>query len=267
MKAVQFKSFGLPPVVADCIDLPEPGKAEAGQVVIDVLATPINPSDIMTVLGLYGTLPKLPATPGNEGIGRVVDVGAGVEHLKVGDLTLLPVGVGAWTTRIAAPAAKLLPMPEGIDVQQLSMLTINPPTALLLLRDVVELKEGDWVMQNAANSAVGTYLIKLAKLRGIKTVNVVRRDSLIEPQIAECALERWHPSCPLGFGQHVGLIKKFTERWIDRANGFRCKRVGIRGRRAQMHDDGPVSAALRVVDELGQRMTVIGRLRRNDNTE
>jgi len=181
MKAVQFKSFGLPPTVAECIDLPEPGKAAAGHAVIDVLATPINPSDIMTLLGMYGTLPKLPATPGNEGIGRVVDVGEGVEHLKVGDLTLLPVGAGTWTTRMAAPAAKLVPMPEGIDPQQLAMLAINPPTALLLLRDVVELKEGDWVMQNAANSAVGSYLIKLAKFRGLKTVNVVRRESLIEP--------------------------------------------------------------------------------------
>ncbi|HEY2838412.1 MAG TPA: zinc-dependent alcohol dehydrogenase family protein [Pirellulales bacterium] len=181
MKAVQFKSFGLPTTVADCVDLPEPGKPGAGEATVEVLATPINPSDVMTLLGMYGTLPKLPATPGNEGIGRVLEVGSGVEHLRPGDLALLPVGAGAWTTKILAPAAKLVPMPPDADPQQLAMLTINPPTALLLLRDVVELKEGDWVVQNAANSAVGTYLIKLAKLRGLKTANIVRRDSLIEP--------------------------------------------------------------------------------------
>ena len=55
---------------------------------------------------------------------------------------------------------------------------INPATALLLLTDVVDLKPGDWVIQNVANSAVGRLLIRLAKPRGIKTVNVVRRESL-----------------------------------------------------------------------------------------
>lgn len=181
MKAVQFKSFGLPPTVAECIDLPDPGAPAAGEATLEVVATPINPSDIMTVMGLYGSLPKLPATPGNEGIGRVVEVGAGVEHLKPGDMALLPVGCGTWTTKVRAPAAKIVPMPAGVDPQQLAMLAINPPTALLLLRDIVELNEGDWVMQNGANSAVGTYLIKLAKRRGLKTVNLVRRESLIEP--------------------------------------------------------------------------------------
>jgi NADPH:quinone reductase-like Zn-dependent oxidoreductase len=61
------------------------------------------------------------------------------------------------------------------------MITINPPTASLMLSEFVDLQQGDWVIQNAANSGVGSYLIKLAKLRGLKTVNVVRRESLIQP--------------------------------------------------------------------------------------
>jgi NADPH:quinone reductase-like Zn-dependent oxidoreductase len=58
------------------------------------------------------------------------------------------------------------------------MLRINPPTALLLLTDIVDLKPGDWVIQNVANSAVGRIVIALAKARGVKTMNVVRRASL-----------------------------------------------------------------------------------------
>src|SRR5215831_10520535 len=67
---------------------------------------------------------------------------------------------------------------DGIDIQQGAMLRINPATALLLLTDVVPLKPGDWIIQNVANSAVGRLVIRLARPRGVKTVNVVRRESL-----------------------------------------------------------------------------------------
>ncbi|HEX8698743.1 MAG TPA: zinc-dependent alcohol dehydrogenase family protein, partial [Myxococcaceae bacterium] len=77
-------------------------------------------------------------------------------------------------------AHRLLPVPPGADPLQMSMLSINPPTADLLLRDVVKLERGDWVIQNAANSAVGRYLIKLAKLEGYKTINVVRRSDVTQ---------------------------------------------------------------------------------------
>ena len=72
-------------------------------------------------------------------------------------------------------------MPSDVDPLQLSMLKVNPPTALLMLRNFVALEPGDWLIQNAANSAVGTHLIRFAHAAGIRTVNVVRRDSLIEP--------------------------------------------------------------------------------------
>ena len=63
------------------------------------------------------------------------------------------------------------------DVLQLAMLKVNPATALMMLRNYVELQPGDWVIQDAANSGVGNNLIRLAKADGIRTVNVVRRDS------------------------------------------------------------------------------------------
>src|SRR6185503_16038086 len=97
----------------------------------------------------------------------------------VGTVVLLPVGIGTWATHVVADAAKLVPLPSDADPRQLSMMMVNPPTAALLLSDFVQLAAGDWVIQNAGNSAVGGYLIQLAKIRGYKTVSIVRRESAV----------------------------------------------------------------------------------------
>lgn len=154
-----------------------PAVLEPGQVRVEVLAAPINPSDLMTITGDYGQLPPLPAVGGNEGVGRVLELGSGVDSPAIGQRVLLPVGIGSWTTQLVADAEVLIQLPDGGDPVQMSMLAINPPTAALLLQDIVDLQPGDWVLQNAANSAVGGYLVQLAKARGLQTVNVVRRES------------------------------------------------------------------------------------------
>ena len=163
-----------------------PPALEAGQVRVEVLAAPINPSDLMTINGDYGQLPPLPAVGGNEGVGRVVETAPGVDAIREGQRVLLPVGVGTWATHVTARADALVPLPDAGDPVQLSMLAINPPTAALLLQDIVELQPGEWVIQNAANSAVGGYVVQLAKARGLRTVNVVRREAACA-QVAEDA--------------------------------------------------------------------------------
>ncbi len=155
----------------------DPPALQAGEVRVEVLAAPINPSDLMTITGDYGRLPPLPAVGGNEGVGRVVEAAAGAGAPRVGQRVLLPVGIGTWATHVTARAAELVPLPDAGDPVQLSMLAINPPTAALLLQDIVDLAPGEWVVQNAANSAVGGYLVQLAKARGLRTVSVVRRES------------------------------------------------------------------------------------------
>src|SRR5688572_9628106 len=179
MKRARYERRG--PVPQDLIEAVEfdAGKPAAGEALIEVLAAPINPSDVLTLTGEYGMLPPLPAVGGNEGVGRVSEVGAAVQNVSPGQIVLLPVGCGTWTTHVMADAARLLPLPAGADPKQLSMLTVNPPTAHLMLTEFVKLDAGDWVIQNAANSAVGGYLAQIARLRGIRTVNVVRRESAV----------------------------------------------------------------------------------------
>lgn len=179
MKRAQYETRGpVPQDVIHAVDFDLPAPAP-GELRARVLAAAINPSDVLTLTGDYGSLPPLPAVGGNEGVGRVEQVGEGVQGLQPGQLVLLPVGCGTWSTHVQAPAAQFVPLPEGADPRQLAMLAINPPTALLMLRQFVELQAGDWVIQNAANSAVGGYLIELARLRGLKTVNIVRREAAI----------------------------------------------------------------------------------------
>jgi NADPH:quinone reductase-like Zn-dependent oxidoreductase len=178
MKAIQIQSFGKPTEVARCVDIPDVGAPGANEVVLEVEATPINMSDLLMIGGAYGYRPTLPATVGSEGVGRVVAVGAGVKHLKEGDRTLVPVMQPAWAERVKVSAPWLRPLPPG-DARQFAMMGVNPPTAYLLLTDIVKLPRGSWVIQNGANSGVGRATIALAKSLRLKTVNVVRREEVV----------------------------------------------------------------------------------------
>src|SRR6185503_5395981 len=161
--------------VARCADVPDVGAPGAGEVVFDVLAFPINPVDISLCRGTSRLKPPLPATPGAECVGRVASVGAGVGHVKPGDL-VINLQRENWAQRRRVKGDDVIPIPPGMDLRQAAMLRINPPTALLMLTDIVALKPGDWVIQNVANSAVGRLVIRLAAARGVRTMNVVRRD-------------------------------------------------------------------------------------------
>jgi NADPH:quinone reductase-like Zn-dependent oxidoreductase len=184
MLRAEYQTRGpIPQDVIEAVPFDKP-ELQDGEVLVEMLAAPINPSDILTLTGLYGILPPLPAVGGNEGVGRVVEHGPNATGPALGQTVLLPVGCGTWATHIVAKASALVPLPDEADPIQLSMITINPPTASLLLSEFVDLGEGDWVIQNAANSGVGSYLITFAKMRGIRTVNVVRRESLVEPLTA-----------------------------------------------------------------------------------
>jgi trans-2-enoyl-CoA reductase len=184
-RAVQFARLGNPAEVVEIVDVVQPPLGP-GDARIDIEAAPINPSHLMTLRGLYGIQPQLPATPGAEGVGTIVAVGAEVANVRVGDRVMLPPYCGAWQQQVTVPADRIeVTYPAGGDPVQLSMLMANPPTAHLLLSTYGDLGPGDWVIQNAANSAVGQYLMRLAKIRGIRTVNVMRRPGL-ESLVAEC---------------------------------------------------------------------------------
>jgi trans-2-enoyl-CoA reductase len=189
-KYIQFSQVGDPAEVLEVkLDVSRP--LASGEIRVAVLASPIHPSNLLQISGNYGTAAKLPSTPGSEGIGRVVETSVEVTGLSVGQLVLLT-GGGTWRDEIVAPAKHFIPLPKlGAQnpelIEQLSMTTVNPLSALLMLTSFVDLNEGDWLVHSAANSAVGGYIIQLAKQRGIKTINVVRREGLADDLMSKGA--------------------------------------------------------------------------------
>ena len=176
-----MNSFGPASKVAYCAELPDPTSPEPDEIIVDIAAFPINPADLLTIEGKYAAKPPLPYTPGAEAVGHVSEVGSAIDNFRIGDLVML-LSRENWTQKRKVKAAELLKIDaESDNLFQLAMLKVNPATAALMLRNYVELKPGDWIIQDAANSGVGHCVIRLAAKSGVKTINVVRRENLIAP--------------------------------------------------------------------------------------
>lgn len=174
MRRLIFSSFGEPAQVLALDEAPAP-EPRAGEVRVRLSARPIHPSDLLTLRGQYGHLPRLPAVPGCEGAGVIDALGAGVSGWRIGR-RVIPAGTEAtWQEFITVPADRLIPVPDSLADDAACQALVNPLTAHLLLFDALEAKEGDWVAQTAAGSAVGKAVIRLAARRGVNLINLVRR--------------------------------------------------------------------------------------------
>jgi trans-2-enoyl-CoA reductase len=184
IKAIVYQAHGKPEEVLRLEEqkLQAPAADEA---LVRVLAAPINPADLNQIEGKYPIRAPLPATPGFEGAGVVEEIGGSVQGLAVGRQVILPHDLGTWREACVVKADKLVTVPDEIKPEQAAMLKINPLTAWRMLHDFVVLQPGDWVIQNAANSAAGRAAIQISRELGYKTVNVVRRAELIEELRAE----------------------------------------------------------------------------------
>ncbi|XP_028327234.1 enoyl-[acyl-carrier-protein] reductase, mitochondrial [Gouania willdenowi] len=173
-QALLYRSHGEPSSVVrlENVDLPSVGVKD---VLVRVMAAPINPSDINMIQGTYSILPDLPAVGGNEGVAQVVEVGPQVKSLKPGDWVIpKDAGLGTWRTEAVLSEDDVISLPTDIPLLSAATLGVNPCTAFRMLTDFEDLKPGDSVIQNAANSGVGQAVIQIAASRGLKTINIVR---------------------------------------------------------------------------------------------
>lgn len=184
MRAIELRNYGDPLTGFAVVDQPEPAAPGAGEVLIAMDYAPVNLNDLLVMQGVFPLHPTLPSAIGNEGVGRVLAIGPDVTGLAVGDVVLLPLYSLTWRERLVVPASGVVALPREADRQQLAMLRINAVTAALLLSEYVDLKPGDWVIQNAGNSAVSRSVTAIAKSRGLKTINLVRRPEAVADAIA-----------------------------------------------------------------------------------
>jgi NADPH2:quinone reductase len=174
MKALIFRETGEPTSVLKLEEVPIPSLA-SGEALVRVLMSPINASDLHMVRGRYGYQPELPASPGIEGVGIVEAVGPGVQGPTVGTRVIFVDTWNTWREQIVCPVDKLVPVPDGLDDPAASTSYINPLTAWALTISTHNLKEGDWLLQTAAASSVGKFVLQLAQQYRFKTINVIRR--------------------------------------------------------------------------------------------
>ncbi|QCR20474.1 zinc-binding dehydrogenase [Agrococcus sp. SGAir0287] len=199
MRAIVHETFGEP---ADVLTIgerptPEPGP---GQARVRVLLATIHNHDLWTVRGTYGVRPELPAVAGTEAVGIVDALGEGVDRVAVGDRVVIGGAPGAWAEQVVVDARGLVPAPEGMPDEAAAQLVAMPFSAVSLLHSL-HLEPGQWIVQNAANGAVGRMVAQLAVARGIHVVGLVRRTAAIE-ELREAGIE--------------GIVATDEEGWRDR---------------------------------------------------
>lgn len=173
MRALVQHQFGDPAEVlaVEEVELPEPGP---GQVRLKVVLSPIHNHDLWTVRGDYGYKPELPARAGTEALSVVDALGEGVTGVEVGQRVVTASVFGVWSEYVIAPAAALIPVPDAVADEAAAQIISMPLSAASLL-EYLDVSEGDWIVQNAANGAVGRLVAQLAASRGVRVLGLVRR--------------------------------------------------------------------------------------------
>lgn len=217
MQSVYQEQFGDPAEVVLSGDRPRPVPG-AGQVLLRVILSPIHNHDLWTLRGQYGTLPDLPAIGGSEAVGIVEEVGPDVDAALKGRRVSAAGISGAWAEYALARAEGVIPLPDSIPDEAAAQLIAMPFSAITLL-EFLNVRRGDWVVQTAANGAVGKMLVPLAEARGVRVLNLVRR--------AEAADELTEMGIP-----HV--VSTDSEGWQDRARAI----LGKDGARAAVNSVG-----------------------------
>lgn len=217
MRSVGHDTFGAPEQVLTTREVPTP-EAGAGQVLVRTVLSPIHNHDLVTVTGNYGVRPELPAVGGTEAVGVVEAVGDGVDDSLVGRRVSVAGTPGTWAEHFVADASALVPVPDAMTDEAAAQLIAMPFSAISLV-EFLDVQAGDWIVQTAANGAVGKVVAVLAKARGLNLVNLVRRSEAVA-ELAELGIDN--------------VIATDSEDWVAQARAL----VGEAGARAAVDSVG-----------------------------
>lgn len=150
-------------------ELPAPG-AKAGEVLVDIAAAAVNFPDVLVVQGKYQFKAPLPFAPGSELAGTVRSVGEGVTHVQPGDRVLAIVQHGAFAQQVAAPAARVMPLPPDADLERAAAMMFTYGTSYHALKDRAQLAKGETLLVLGAAGGVGLAAVELGKLLGARVI-------------------------------------------------------------------------------------------------
>lgn len=181
MPAASFDRFGEPSEVLSVKEVP-PQNLAPGRVRIRMLASPVNPSDLMTIRGIYTKQPPLPAVPGYEGVGVVEAAQAGIygQFLIGKRVAVLNSHGGNWQERVVIPAQHAIPLDQRLSLEQAATFFVNPAAAYVMTRRRLAVPKGAWLLQTAAGSELGKMVIRLGRRYGFRTLNTVRRAEQVD---------------------------------------------------------------------------------------
>lgn len=198
VRAIIHETFGEPEDVLTVQDRPLPEPA-AGEVRVKTLLAPIHHHDLWTIRGSYGFKPELPARAGTEAVGIIDAIGEGVTGVTVGQRVATGGSFGAWAEYFTTKAAGLIPVPDAIGDEAAAQLVSMPFSTISLLH-FLDLQPGDWLIQNAANGAVGRMVAQLGAARALNIVGLVRRAAGVQELESQ------------GIGR---IVATDTEHWQD----------------------------------------------------
>lgn len=179
MRVVQLRNYDGKPdsLTVGEVPVPHPGP---GEVLVKVFASPMNPSDLMFITGNYGFKKPLPATPGFEGSGTVVETGSGfmAKFMKGRRVACAAadasISGGMWAEYVVTSAQLCVPLGKNVEMEHAATMLVNPLTAWALV-DTARKQGHRAAVQTAAASALGKMVLRLGKKFGLPIVNVVRR--------------------------------------------------------------------------------------------
>jgi NADPH:quinone reductase len=157
----------------------EPPSPDKDGVLIKVISASVNFADVMTRRGTYPTMPPLPAIPGVDCSGIVESVGKKVTGLRPGQ-PVAAIGRGCYADYMVASPVAVFPISEDIDMDEAAAIPVNYLTAYHMMHTMAAVSKGQTILAYAAAGGVGTAVIQLAKLAGVKVIGLTSSDAKAE---------------------------------------------------------------------------------------
>ncbi|WP_339147408.1 MULTISPECIES: zinc-dependent alcohol dehydrogenase family protein [unclassified Sutcliffiella] len=174
-KCIKFYEFGSPKDVLK-VEYKAIEPPKDNEVLVRMLARPINPSDLIPIRGSYSHRISLPIIPGYEGVGIVEEIGPLVSKNLIGKRVLPLRGEGTWQEFVKTSVEYAVCIPDTIDDFTAAQMYINPLTAWVVCTEVLKLRPNDVLLVNACGSAIGHIFAQLSKVLGFKLIAVTRNN-------------------------------------------------------------------------------------------